>query len=346
MGRTVDRWSTTILTEHPVGCYGDNVKTVFLCVIWAAWPAGAEERRVVAERYWHTFSAAHPALLSVKPGDRIVTKTVDSAGFDLTGVRRTTTHGNPLTGPFFVQGAEPGDALEVRIDRLRLNRRTGYTGYQVGLKEAPPVDKPGADVVYKGYDHLFPWTIDLKRRMVRAGRLEFAAQPMLGCIGVAPEKDYSPRSGPAGYWGGNLDYNLIREGATVLLPVFHPGGLLFFGDGHALQGDGEAVGSGVETSLDVEVTVGLRKGQKLTGPRVETAEWIVSVGGKESGTLNETLEIATRDMLRWLTDEKGLSAQEAHLLIGMRARYDLITLGGSIGLRIARRDLPRNRRRL
>jgi amidase len=320
------------------------VKTVFLCVILAAWPAEAADHRVVAERYWHTFSAAHPVLLTVKPGDHIATKTVDSAGFDLTGVRRTATHGNPLTGPFFVEGAEPGDALEVRIDRIRLNRPTGYSSYQVGLKETPPVEKPGADVVYKGYDRLFPWTIDLKRGLVRTGRLEFVAEPMLGCIGVAPERDYSPRSGPAGYWGGNLDYNLIREGATVLLPVFHRGGLLFFGDGHALQGDGEAVGSGVETSLDVEVTMGLRKGQKLTRPRVETAEWIVSLGGKEDGTLNETLQIATRDMLRWLIDEYGLSAQEAHLMIGMRARYDLITLGGSVGLRIARSDLLRIKR--
>jgi len=279
----------------------------------------------------------------VKPGDRIVTKTVDSAGFDLTGVRRTATHGNPLTGPFFVEGAEAGDALEVRFDRIRLNRATGYSGYQVGLKDMPPVEKPGAGVVYKGYDNLLPWTIDLKRGVARTGRLEFAAQPMLGCIGVAPEADYSPRSGPAGYWGGNLDYNLIREGTTVLLPVFHPGGLLFFGDGHALQGDGEAVGSGVETSLDVEVTVGLRKGRKLTGPRLETAEWIVTVGAKEGGALNDTLQIATGDMLRWLTEDQGLSPQEARLLIGMRARYDLITLGGSVGLRIGRRDLPRTK---
>jgi amidase len=319
------------------------VKTVFLFVILAAWPARAAEHRVVAERYWHTFSAAHPVLLTVKPSDRIVTKTVDSAGFDLTGVRRTATHGNPLTGPFFVEGAEAGDALEVRFDRIRLNRATGYSGYQVGLKDMPPVEKPGAGVVYKGYDNLLPWTIDLKRGMARTGRLEFAAQPMLGCIGVAPEADYSPRSGPAGYWGGNLDYNLIREGATVLLPVFHPGGLLFFGDGHALQGDGEAVGSGVETSLDVEVTVGLRKGRKLTGPRLETAEWIVTVGAKEGGALNDTLQIATGDMLRWLTEDQGLSPQEARLLIGMRARYDLITLGGSVGLRIGRRDLPRTK---
>jgi acetamidase/formamidase len=170
--------------------------------------------------------------------------------------------------------------------------------------------------------------------------LEFAARPMLGCIGVAPEGEYSPRSGPAGYWGGNLDFNLIREGATVLLPVFHPGGLLFFGDGHALQGDGEAIGSGVETSLDVTVTVRLRKGWTIPGPRVETAEEIVSIGAKPEAKLNETMEMATRDMLAWLVKDHGVEPWEAHLLLGVAGRYDLITLGGSVGVRIPRAALP------
>jgi acetamidase/formamidase len=315
-----------------------------LLFLVATFPAFAAEHRIVAERYWHTFSAAHPVLGKIKPGDRIVTKTVDSAGFDLNGVRRTLTHGNPLTGPFFVEGAAPGDTVEVHIDSIRLNRATGYTGYQTGLRQIPPelrVEKPGADVVYKGYDYLLPWTIDVKRGVVRAGQLSFPAQPMLGCIGVAPEGDYSPRSGPAGYWGGNLDYNMVREGATVLLPVFHPGGLLFFGDGHALQGDGETLGSGVETSLDVQVTVRLRKARILTGPRMETADSIISIGSKESGTLNETIEIATHDMLLWLTEQHRMTPQEAHLLIGMRARYDVLTLGGSVALRLAKSDLPK-----
>jgi amidase len=302
------------------------------------------DHRVVAERYWHTFSAGHPVLLKVKSGDRIITKTVDSAGFDSHGVRRTQTHGNPLTGPFFIESADPGDTLEVRIEKLRLNRATGYSGYHAGLTGVPELKKPGDGAVYKGYDSLFPWTIDVQQNVVQAGRLQFPAQPMLGCVGVAAEGDYSPRSGPAGYWGGNLDYNLVHEGATVLLPVFHPGGLLFFGDGHALQGDGEAVGSGVETSLDVQIIVKVRKGRQLTGPRVETADWMVSVGAKEGGTLQDTIPIATRDMLHWLSDEQGFTAQEAHLLIGMRARYDVITLGGNAGLRIPRRDLIRRAR--
>lgn len=337
---------TQVIVSQPTTCRPGNVGKVnsgFLIVLLFASHAAGADHRVLAEKYWHTFSAAHPVLLTVKPNDHILTKTVDSAGYDFSGVRRTLTHGNPLTGPFFVEGAEPGDALEVHLERVRLNRATGYTGYQVGVKDIEPQSKPGPGAVYEGYDGLFPWAIDLRRNKVRAAGLEFATQPMLGCIGVAPEGTYSPRSGPAGYWGGNLDYNLIHEGVTVLLPVYHRGGLLFFGDGHALQGDGEAVGSGVETSMDVEVRVALRKGYKLTAPRIETPEWIVSIGAKENAPANETQGIATRDMLRWLTQEHSLTPQQAHLLIGLRARYDLVTLGGTTALRIPRRDLPRVR---
>ena len=303
----------------------------------------AETHRVVGESYYHTFSAAHPVLARVKPGDTIVSKTVDSAGFDYQGIRRTKTHGNPLTGAFYVEGAEPGDALVVQLLRIRPNRASGYTGSQVGIKSTPdPLrpEKPKPGAVYQGYDYLVPWTIDLAKNTVRNGALEFATQPMLGCIGVAPAGDFSPRSGPAGYWGGNIDYNMVREGSTVYLPVFHPGALLFFGDGHALQGDGEPVGSGIETSLDVEVQVSVRKNWKLTGPRLETAEHIVAIGSlPESPTLNATMEIATADMLRWLVEDYRYSPTEAHLIVGAQAKYDIITLGGSVGLRIPKRVL-------
>ncbi len=276
----------------------------------------------------------------IEPGDAIETKTVDSAGFDLERVRRTRTHGNPLTGPFYIEGAEAGDALVVHIERLRLNRDSGYTGHAVGLKDLPPHllgPKPAPDAAIKGYDYLVPWKIDRASQTVSLASnpaFRFAAQPMLGCIGVAPEGDYAPRSGPAGYWGGNLDYNRIREGASVILPVYHPGGLLFFGDGHALQGDGEAVGSGVETSLDVRVRVELRKRARLTGPRLETADSYISIGAKPEATLNESLRLATLDMLRWLIEERKVPAAEAHLLIGLRARYDVLTVGGYVGLRL------------
>jgi acetamidase/formamidase len=306
--------------------------------------AGAETHRVIAESYYHTFSSAHPVLLRVRPRDSIVTKTVDSAGFDYRNVRRTKTHGNPLTGPFYIEGAEPGDALVVRLDRISLNRPHGYTGRSVGVKDLAEnlqSPMPDPDAVIRGYNYLVPWIIDLERNTVRpkvsAPSFSFPARPMLGCIGVAPEGSFSPRSGPAGYWGGNIDYNWIREGTTVLLPVFHPGALLFFGDGHALQGDGEAIGSGVETSLDVTITVSLRKKARLTSPRAETPEFLISIGSKPDANLNQTLEIALRDMIRWLIEEKGMKPAEAHLLIGVSASLDLVTLGGSTAVRIPRR---------
>ncbi|MCA2972236.1 MAG: acetamidase/formamidase family protein [Acidobacteriaceae bacterium] len=313
-----------------------------------AMPLAAATHTIVAESYFHSFSAAHPVLLRVRPGDTIVTKTVDSAGFDFANIRRTKTHGNPLTGPFYIEGAEPGDAIAVRIVSLQTNRRHGYTGRAVGVRELPAAleaPMPDPDAVVKGYSYLVPWVIDPATRTAypknSPAGLRFPLRPMLGCIGVAPKGDYSPRSGPAGYWGGNLDYNRVRPGATVLLPVHHAGGLLFFGDGHALQGDGEAIGSGVETSLDVTVTVGLVKQAGLTAPRMETAGEIIAIGAKPDGNLNETLSLALTDMLSWLTAGYGLAPGDAHLLIGAAAQLDILTLGGSTAVRIPRATLPK-----
>ncbi len=316
---------------------------LFLTLLSAS---AAETHNIIAETYHHTFSAAHPVLLRIRPGDTIVTKTVDSAGFDFRNIRRTKTHGNPLTGPFYIEGAEPGDALLVRIDKLTPNRPTGYTGRAVGgikdLDEKLQAPMPDPDAAIKGYNYLVPWIIDLQRNTARprdaSPGFSFPTRPMLGCIGVAPQGDFSPRSGPAGYWGGNIDYNWIRQGTTVLLPVFHPGGLLFFGDGHALQGDGEAIGSGVETSLDVTVTVTLKKAARLTSPRAETPDFLISIGSKPDATLNQTLDIALTDMLRWLIEERKMKPADAHLYIGAAASLDIATLGGSTAVRVPRQS--------
>ena len=117
-----------------------------------------------------------------------------------------------------------------------------------------------------GRANMVRWDLDLQHNTVRlndpasqSAKLEFPAIPMLGCIGVAAPGDFAPTSGPAGSYGGNLDYNEVREGATVILPVYHPGALLFLGDGHALMADGEPTGNGIETSMDVEFSVDVRK---------------------------------------------------------------------------------------
>lgn len=324
-----------------------------LVLLVTAATASAAVHTVVNEVNYHTFSKDHPVLVRIQPGDTVVTKTVDSAGFDDKGVRHTKTHGNPLTGPFFVEGAEPGDALVVHLAKVRLSRATGYTAYHVGsLSEQARVKYSPGDyaegAVLPGRKDLVPFAIDVKSGTARpkdklSGRvdLKFTATPMLGCIGVAPA-DHSPTSGPAGAYGGNLDYKEIREGATVMLPVSVPGAYLFIGDGHALQGDGEAVGSGIETSLNVEFRVELRKKAGLTGPRAQNADSIISIGARTatSRSLNDALTIATSDMMRWLVEEYGIEPIAAHLLIGHQARYDVAALSGVMAIRIPRSALP------
>src|SRR5262249_20382060 len=192
------------------------------------------------------------------------------------------------------------------------------------------------------------WEVDGGNNMVGVGgpgsagvKLEYPAKPMLGCVGVAAPGDFAPTSGPAGSYGGNLDYNSIGEGATVILPVYHPGALLFIGDGHALQGDREPTGNGIETSMDVEFSAEIRKGVKLPGPRVETEEHIISVGAQPefSSSLDRALQMATTDMAHWLIDEYKLEPWAAHLLIAFQGKYDVVTVAGTMALKNPRSSL-------
>ncbi len=315
----------------------------------------AQEAPVVPTTYYRTFSHAHPVFRRIRPGEAVATRTLDSGGQDEKGETRSDPF-NPLTGPFHVEGAEPGDALAVRIAKLSMNRNWGWTAFRLGLFALMPEHvehvypssyKP--DLVRRGRSNLVPWDIDLERKTVRLREpvskvmpMEFPARPMLGCIGVAPAGDFAPTSGPSGSYGGNLDYNKIGEGATVYLPVYHPGGLLFIGDGHALQADGEPTGTGVETSMDVEFVVELRKGAKLSGPRVETAREIISIGSQPefASALDNGLKMATSDMADWLAKDYGLEPWAAHLLIGYQGKYDVVTVAGSMALRIPKERLP------
>jgi acetamidase/formamidase len=320
--------------------------------------AFAQSKPIVAETYYNTFSRAHAPLARIRPGETVATKTIDASGRDDSGTVRARPP-NPLTGPFYVEGAEPGDGLIVRFSRVQMNRNWGWSSYRLGLYSISPESiegiypnryKPGEIIAERV--NVVPWDLDLARRTVRlrepsstVHKMEFAARPMLGCVGVAPAGDFAPTSSPSGAYGGNLDYNEIGEGATVILPVYHPGALLFIGDGHALQGDGEPTGTGIETSMDVEFTVELRKKSTLSGPRVETSEHIISIGSQPefASSTNRGLQMATSDMVNWLTTEYKMEPWAAHLLIGYQGRYDIVTVAGSVALKIPRKQLPPQR---
>jgi acetamidase/formamidase len=332
------------------------VKACPLLVLLVSSLCSAETHRVTASKFYNSFHNRHTVLQRIKPGDTIITKTLDASGRDENG-KTLGEPSNPLTGPFYIEGAAPGDGIAVTFQRLRLNRNWGYSAYRLGLFSLnansieglyPNRFKEGA--AYEGRSNIVRWDIDLKSGMVhlhepvsKVHKMEFQSRPMFGCVGVAAQGDFGPSSGISGPYGGNMDYNEVGEGATVMLPVYHPGALLFIGDGHALQADGEPSGTGIETSMDVEFTVAVMKGANLSNPRLQNADYIISIGSQPEfvSGLNQTLQIATSDMVNWLTRDYHMEPWAAHQLIAMQGKYDVITVAGSLGLRIPKKVLPR-----
>jgi amidase len=143
---------------------------------------------------------------------------------------------------------------------------------------------------------------------------------MLGCVAVAPgSTQAAPGTGDSGRYGGNMDFNEIIEGATVYLSVNVPGALLYFGDGHAAQGDGELNGNALETSMDVEVTVDVIPNKHVPGPRVESATHLMAMG--LAGSLDDAFREATANMASWLTEEHKLTPSEVAQVLGTAAEY-------------------------
>lgn len=273
------------------------------------------------ERYYTTMGS-HPPALRVAPGDTVVTTTVDSIGQGATG-EQITPGFNPMTGPFFVEGAEPGDTLVVRLDGLRPNRPTGLSTQVL----APNVVEPGF-VRHLPERPLVTWAVDLDRGEASLHApipglesLRVPLGPMLGCVGVAPPHGQAISTVTSAEHGGNMDYRGFRTGATIYLPVFVPGALLFIGDGHAAQGDGEITGSGIEISFDVEFTVDLRKGEQIGWPRGENEAYIFTAGNARP--LDQALQHATTEMVRWLEREWRLDVVAASTLLGLSVEYEV-----------------------
>ena len=172
------------------------------------------------------------------------------------------------------------------------------------------------------------WTIDKARGVARLdqadvqpGGIELPLKPMLGCIGVAPARKEAISTAAPGAFGGNMDYASMGAGATLMLPVSEAGALLFFGDGHARQGEGEVVGTGLETSMDVELRVDLVKKKAIGWPRLETDTHIMVLGSARP--LIEAFQHATTELQRWLVADYGYTERGAQTLMGQTAEYEI-----------------------
>jgi amidase len=270
------------------------------------------------------YTAAAKPVLRIFPGDTVRTRTLDSRGQDK-DLKPMAPRGNPLTGPFYVEGAMPGDTLVVHLDRVRTNRDTAYqtnlisntaleTGYVRELAKHDAgftmwkIDAAaGIATVIDPSNKLKPYTIKLS--------------PMLGCVGVAPPRGEVMGAGHLGVFGGNMDSPQVKEGAALYIPVFERGALLFVGDGHAQQGDGELPGQGLETSLDVQFTVELIHDQSLGQTRLENADYMMVMG--VGATLDDGMRSATTGMSRWLASAHGLTPQEIAPVLGTAMQFEI-----------------------
>jgi acetamidase/formamidase len=295
------------------------------------------------------FDAALKPVLRVNSGDliRLETSTGNPRYFEKLGVPKDKIPkelyaefagvdndgrgDHTLDGPIYVDGAEPGDMLEVRIRSVEVRLPIAAQSF------VPNRGLLAEDFPYERNRVLF---IDLEKKTIDYGNgITVPVRPFWGVIGVAPPAAMGRvNSGPPNVFGGNMDNRDLGAGSTVYLPVHVPGALLSIGDGHAAQGEGEVCLSAVETSLKGEIQVILHKNTPIKWPRAETATHYMTIGLHTD--LNEAAKIATREMLDFIVQTKGLKRDDAYMLLS--AAMDLIVTQAVDGTRGIHAMLPKS----
>lgn len=287
-------------------------------------PRGPQKHEFVPTTFYRQFSSSTKPVLTLWPGDTVHTTTVDAGGADEKGVTRVLG-GNPETGPFYVETAMPGDTLVVHLNRVRLNRDYAISddaivGRATGPQMAIKMKDGGKNI---------RWLLDRQKMVATPEKpgehmknYSVPIRPMLGCVAVAPGfASAPPGTGDSGRFGGNMDFNEIVEGTTVYLPVSQLGALLYVGDGHALQGDGELNGNALETSMDVEFTVDIIHDKNIMTPRVESPTHVMAVG--LGGSLEDAMRLATASITQWLEQDYKLTPSEVAQVLGTSVEYTI-----------------------
>ncbi|MFG2042117.1 acetamidase/formamidase family protein [Dactylosporangium sp. NPDC048998] len=274
----------------------------------------------------YTFGGAEPVAV-VKPGQILRTSTEDCFGGAVRTVddlpSRVCQRFNPVTGPFYVEGAEPGDTLALHFAAITPARDWGMSatfphfGALTSTHATATLQPPLEELVWQ-YD------INLQVGTVRyaARRSDFAVElpldPMLGTVGVAPAGGEVRASIVPDAHGGNLDTPELRAGTTLYLGVNVAGALFALGDGHARQGQGEVCGVGVECAMRVTVAVDLVKGVATPWPRIETDHQLISIGAARP--LEDAFRISQRDLITWVVELTGLDVLDAYQLVSQAGR--------------------------
>jgi acetamidase/formamidase len=317
-------------------------------------PAGAPVLRWTPrhEDLVYTFGGA-AARKHIQPGTHIITWTEDcfdgavKTAADLPSKVMPAGHDNPQTGPFYVEGAEPGDTVAIHIRKLEPARNYGVSSFGPGFGALVSTN----ETAMLGPD--FPettWRYDLDaargiaRSSSRDGRhsWEVPVAPFLGCLGVAPAGGEARTTIVPGNFGGNMDCPEVRAGNTVYLGVNAPGALLSFGDGHYAMGDGEIMGAAIEGAMNVEVYVELLKKVATPIPRIENANEIMFVGSGRP--LEDAARVAFKAMVGWVQHAAQMSELDAYQFVSQNAKAPIIQLVDpeyTVLVKIAKSRVPR-----
>jgi len=295
-------------------------RKMILCV--AAWlaltgAAAAQTIDFTPQGGVQTF-AVRPPVLRVKPGDTVRSPTYSKPG-DYYDEKEAGPWAGEV-GPFYIEGATPEDTLVVRILKVELNRDTAVSFVRPGGLSALATDGRLRLLNEPLPARRFVWRLDRARGVgmldlpnSASRRIEIPLNPMVGRVAVAPAGEEAFGGLWPGAFGGNMDAPDIREGATVYLPIHHPGALFYFGDIHAAQGDGEVCGSGLETTAVITMQFDLIKKKRITWPRIEDATHIMVAGSGRP--LIDAFRIAHVELIEWLVADYGFEKLEAYQVL-------------------------------
>ena len=279
------------------------------------------------EELKYTFGGVAPTH-HIAPGTRIVTWTEDCYDGAVTRPDQMPSkvapigHDNPQTGPFYVDGAEPGDTLAIRIEKLEPARDHGISSLFPGFGALNGTDRT-AMLQPDLPERVWFYDVDRAKGVARTrssdGKRtwEVPLAPFLGCLGVSPPNGEARSTIVPDNFGGNMDCPEVRAGNTIYLGVRVPGGLVSFGDGHYAMGDGEIIGTAIEGAMNVEVVVDLIKHRETAWPRIENAEWMMSLGAARP--LEDAARIAFKDMVQWVMEKTGMDALDAYQFVSQNA---------------------------
>jgi acetamidase/formamidase len=328
-----------------------------VCVFTAAAAAEPPVLRYVPkhEELKYTFGGVQPTH-RIKPGTRIVSWTEDcfDGALNKPGQKPSQVvqpgHDNPQTGPFYVEGAEPGDTLAIHIEKLEPARAYGVSVAFPGFGALKGTDQTamlGADLPETVWFYDVDKAKGVARTRSQDGKLawEVPLAPFLGCLGVSPAYGEARSTIVPDAFGGNMDCPEVRAGNTVYLGVRVPGALVSFGDGHYAMGEGEIMGTAIEGAMNVELTVDLVKHKETPWPRIENDEWMMSLGAARP--LEDAARIAFKDMVRWVQEKTGLAEMDAYEFVSQNAKapiQELVDPEYTVLVKIPKNRLPATHR--